>query len=239
MLIPRLDLKRLGLFAWCDAANKNRVDGTSTQGYFIGASHQNMLKGDCEVVAPLAWNSSKIQRVCRSPGAAEAAAAVNTEDALYFARFQMAEMLGTSFSIRHVNCAVSSIHGTVTTDSRNVYDKLSTEVLCTKGSERRVDIELMGMKHAQLRNHVTIRWVHSEAQLANSLTKNELRQLQLFYSMKQKWKIVQDVTMSSARRRREKGQDPMENTFEGKSHHTTYRQQGHNQHSPTPTQKDH
>ena len=56
MLIPRLDLKRLGLFAWCDAANKNRVDGTSTQGYFIGASHQNMLKGDCEVVAP--WHGT-------------------------------------------------------------------------------------------------------------------------------------------------------------------------------------
>ena len=74
--------------------------------------------------------------------------------------------------VRSINKAVSTIKGCVVTDSRNVFDKLSSEALCPKGAERRTDLELLSPKEAQLRNQVCIRWVHSEAQLANSLTKN-------------------------------------------------------------------
>jgi len=143
--------------------------------------------------------------------------AVNAEDALFFCRFQLAEMLGREYKIRQVNRLVNTIPGCVITDSRNVFDKTSTEVVCTKGSERRVDLELMALKHSQLRNGVVVRWVHSEAQLANSLTKNEQRQLQLWYSMKQKWRIVQDESMSSARKRREQGKEPLEDGNTSKS----------------------
>lgn len=150
LLIPKLCLDSLGLFVWCDAANQNRVDGGSTQGYVIGASHLSLLEGSCEHISPIAWNSSRIQRVCRSPGASEAAAAVNAEDSLYFARFQFSEMFGRPLNLRHVNEAVNSIPGCLITDSRNVYDKMKTEVVCTRGTERRVDIELMSLKHGQL-----------------------------------------------------------------------------------------
>ena len=213
LLIPKLRLDSLGLFVWCDAANQNRIDGSSTQGYIIGASHLNMLKGACEHVSPIAWNSSRIQRVCRSPGASEAAAAVNAEDALYFARFQWSEMIGRPMHLRHVNEAVNTVPGCLITDSRNVYDKMKTEVVCTRGTERRVDIELMSLKHGQLRNAVVIRWVHSDAQLSNSLTKNEQRQLQLFYKMHQKWRIVQDTNMASAKKRKEQNIDPLTNNI--------------------------
>ena len=98
------------------------------------------------------------------------------------------------------------------TDSRNVFDKLSTEVLCPKGAERRTDLELLSLKESQLRNHVCIRWVHSEAQLANSLTKTkEMRQLMLFYQMNQTWRIVEDSSMASAKKRKQRGQPPLEN----------------------------
>ena len=210
LLIPKIPLENFGLFAWCDAAGQNRIDGSSTQGFLIGASSMELLNGGFESISPLVWNSSKIQRVCRSPGASEAAASVNAEDALFFCRFQFAEMLGRPIQIRQVNNAVNSITGCVITDSRNVFDKTATEVICTRGSERRVDLELMSLKYAQLRNSVIIRWVHSEAQLANSLTKNEQRQLQLWYSMKQRWRIVEDESMTSARKRKELGKDPLE-----------------------------
>ena len=214
LLIPKIDLENFGLFVWCDASNQNRIDGSSTQGYIIGAANLGLLKGECEFVSPLAWNSSKIQRVCRSPGASEAAAAVNSEDALFFSRFQFGEMLGRPFSIRGVNDLVNTVVGGLVTDSRNVFDKLSTEVICTRGTERRVDIELMGLKHAQLRNNLVVRWVHSDVQLSNSLTKNEQRQLQLWYRMHQRWRIVQDDTMASAKRRRELQKEPLENNLQ-------------------------
>lgn len=98
---------------------------------------------------------------------------------------------------------MNTVAGGLIADSGNVFDKLSTEVVCTRGTERRVDIELMGLKQAQLRNGVVVRWAHSDAQLSSSLTKNEQRQLQLWYKMQQRWRIVQDDAMASAKRRRE------------------------------------
>ena len=209
--IHPIPLEETILVAWADAAANNRVDGGSTQGIVIGATKRGMLSGECEQVSILTWHSSKIQRVCTSPGSSEALAAVNAEDLLFFARFQFGEMTGIGVNVRDVNSVVNTITGCLVTDSRNVYDKVSTEVLCTKGAERRVDITLMRLKESQTVNQVMIRWVHSDAQLANSLTKGkELRQILLFYDMQQRWRIVDDPTMSSARKRKQKGQTPLE-----------------------------
>ena len=51
----------------------------------------------------------------------------------------------------------------------------------------------MRIKDAQNMNDLKVRWVHSEAQLANGLTKGkDLRQLMPFYDMEQCWRIVED-----------------------------------------------
>lgn len=78
----------MGIFAWTDAAGQNRSDGSNTQGIFLGLAPVSLLGGSLEAVTPLAWHSSKIDRVTRSPGAAEAKAVVSGEDLLYHARFQ-------------------------------------------------------------------------------------------------------------------------------------------------------
>ena len=120
-------------------------------------------------------------------------------------------MLGYHVNIREPNSTANKIVGCLVTDSRNVYDKLATEVVVAKGAEKRVDVTLMRRKESQNVNQVLVRWAHSDAQLANGLTKaRELRQLLLYYNMGQHWKIVEDPTMSSARKRKEKGQQPLE-----------------------------
>lgn len=105
----------------------------------------------------MAWHSSKIARVCTSPGSSEAFAAVNAEDLLCFCRFQVAEMRGFPVNIRHPNEVVNSIKGCLISDSRNVYDKVSSEVLCAKSAERRVDLTLMRIKESQHVNQVIVR----------------------------------------------------------------------------------
>lgn len=214
LLIPKLPLHKVRLFAWCDAAAINRVDGSSTQGIIIGASSLDLLQGSDEPISPLFWQSSS-----------EAVAAVNTEDALFFCRFQWSEMMGHEVDVRQVNHLVNQVAGCVITDSRNVYDKVNNEVICTKGSERRTDLDLLSLKQAQQRNHVKIRWVHSEAQLANSLTKHEMKQLLMFYEVKQRWKIVKDISMASARRRREQGKLPLESDNTTTSNNSQDKQQ--------------
>ena len=196
----------LGCFAWVDAANENRHDGGSTQGIFIGMAPLGMLQGELSGVTPVAWHSHKIDRACRSPGAAETQAAVNGEDNVYYVRYQWSEMLFGFESTKKPDSTVSKVTGCVISDSRNVYDKLQSEVLTIKGAEKKANIELLSLKEAQKRTGVVIRWVHSEAQLGNSLTKkNGGKELELFYKMQHTWRIVEEDLMRSARKRKVAG----------------------------------
>ena len=196
---------QLGLFCWADAACQNRRDGSSTQGIFVGMAPMTLLDGCTEKVTPIAWHAGKIDRVVRSPGAAETVAVVNGEDYLYHARFQFGEFLVDSTNIFEVDETVNVVPGCVISDSRNVYDKLSTEEMSVKGAERRSDLELLCLKSAQRNNHVQIRWVHSEAQLSNALTKGGAKELELYYKMQGTWRIVCDDQMRSSRKRRQEG----------------------------------
>jgi len=197
--------EQLGLFAWVDAAGQNRRDGSSTQGIFIAMSSMNLLQGSVEKITPIAWHASKIDRVVRSPGAAEAAAMVNGEDLLFHARYQLGEFLETQPNVFDVDSTVNRIPGTLISDSRNVYDKLLTEELSVKGAERRTDIEMLCLKSAQRNNGVLLRWVHSEAQLGNALTKEGAKELELLYKMNFQWRIVCDKEMLSSKKRRTQG----------------------------------
>ena len=112
--------------------------------------------------------------------------------------------------MRDAQAAVRKVPGCLVTDSRNVYDKLSNEVLVVKGAEKRTDLELLGLKEAHAATDLVIRWVHSEAQLANSLTKHgNCREIELYYQMRHQWRIVEDEQMRSARRRKQAGLEPL------------------------------
>ena len=219
MKIHRHETDDLVMFAWVDAANQNRADGGSTQGIFIGMGPRAVLEGEVGAISPVAWHSNRIDRVCRSPGAAETQAAVNGEDALFFARYQWAEMLHGSKLVRQPNRLVSKVPGCLVTDSRNVYDKLQTEVLTVKGAEKKSNLELLGLKESQQQTQVAIRWVHSEAQLGNSLTKSGgNKEIEMFYSMGHRWRIVEDEQMRSARKRKADGVEPLQNQTSPSQH---------------------
>ncbi|CAE7758749.1 RE1 [Symbiodinium sp. CCMP2456] len=207
--------EELCMLAWVDASSQNRSDGGSTQGILVGIGSRAMLQGEVGKVTVVAWHSNKIGRACRSPGAAESQAAVDGEDILYLTRFQWGEMLHGQVDVRKPDDTVGLVTGVIVTDSRNVYDKLATEVVTLKGAEKRANIELLALKDSQNRTGLHIRWVHSEAQLANSLTKQGAsHELSLFYKMGYQWRIVEDEEMRSARRRKAEGLDPLANSRE-------------------------
>ena len=210
ILIHKCNQHDMQFYAWVDAASQNRVDGGSTQGILVGAASSELLAGEVSNISMISWQSSKIDRTCRSPGAAEAQAAVNGDDALFYARYQWHEIIHGAVDVRHPERSVKKIGGTLITDSRNVYDKLNTEVLVVKGAEKRANLELISLKESQQSTNLGIRWVHSEAQLANSLTKGGSKEIELFYQMNAAWRIVEDERMQSARKRRSEGLAPLE-----------------------------
>lgn len=196
---------------WADASVQNRIDGKSTQGVFIGITSKSLLAGQMCRVSAVAWGSSKINRQCRSPGGAECLAAINCEDMLYATRLQFWEMCGNSVSVRQTETHVRQVPGVLITDSTNVHDRMKSQIYAPKGPENRVALEMVGLKEALTNTNLPIRWVNSDAQLANSLTKdNEQQQLQRFYHLGQCWKIVQDPRMLSAKNRRKEGLDPLD-----------------------------
>ena len=197
----------VGIFTWADAAGQNRKCGGSTQGIFIGMAPLSMLQGEVCKVIPLAWHSHKIERQCKSPGAAEAVAAMSGEDYMFHMRFQWSEMMSKEVDIFDVDSLVRKVPGCLISDSRNVYDKLQTDELAIKGAERRTDLELLCIKHSQRVTNLLLRWVHSEAQLGNSLTKGGSKELEFFYNLKSQWRMVSDEQMRSARKRRQEGLD--------------------------------
>ena len=91
-----------------------------------------LLEGNMEKVSPICWHANKIERVVRSPGAAEAAAAVNGEDVLFHARYQWGELLGPPLDVFDIDATVNTVVGGAISDSRNAYDRLQTEELNTR-----------------------------------------------------------------------------------------------------------
>ena len=86
------------------------------------------------------------------------------------------------------------------------------------GHEHRTSLELFGLKEGIVRTNTPVQWVHNEAQLANSLTKNsERQQLQRLYNLGQCWKIVDDPLMRSARNRKSVGLKVFEEDTAAKS----------------------
>ena len=208
-----LDPRHLLVAGWADAAGQNRIDGKSTQGLLVGLTSQSLLEGEMCGISPICWQSTKIVRQCRSPGAAESLAAIDCEDLLYAVRLQLFEMLGNVVNVRRTGSQVATVPAVLVTDSTNVYDRLHSEVYVPKGPERRVALEMVGLKQAIEETKLTMRWVHSEAQLANSLTKQtEPLQLTKFFQMGQQWKIVADDMKRSTRTRKKLGLDTFEDS---------------------------
>ena len=68
--IHKIDLNSYAMIAWADAADQNRPKGGSTQGIVLGVADKTLLQGACVPVSLISWHSSRIQRICSSPGAA-------------------------------------------------------------------------------------------------------------------------------------------------------------------------
>ena len=154
------------------------------------------------------WQSGKIERVCRAPGASEAHAAIDAEDVLWLLRYQRFELSGGIPDFHEPDQAVSEVKGVLITDSRSIFDKLQRPYISPTGQSKKIDIELLILKQSQEKTGLEIRWVNSEAMLANSLTKRgEDIQINKYVACKQTWRIVDDPEMFSGRKLKQQGRD--------------------------------
>ncbi|KAK4327467.1 hypothetical protein Pmani_002131 [Petrolisthes manimaculis] len=150
------DLSNVKLIVFSDASHASLPDGYSSAGGFI-----IFLVGENGKSCPFAWEAKKIRRVVKSTLAAETLAASDAVDMCYFLGTVLSEIL---FHVNDKNvipiCSYVDNHSLV----ENVHSTKNV-------SEKRLRIDLAALKELVQEGHVMLKWVKSNVQLADCLTK--------------------------------------------------------------------
>ncbi|CAE7889819.1 RE1 [Symbiodinium microadriaticum] len=160
-LIP-IDFEDMLLIAYGDSAWANAPGGKSQGGLVVVATSKQVLQLP-QRASLLEWKSYRHQRVLRSTLAAEAASLDKAEDYGNFLATMLSEMVDGRYSatLREVPL----IEVVPVTDARSLWDAIHR--LSTSFAEKRVEISIATLRQ-QCR---ALRWVPTEQQLADVLTK--------------------------------------------------------------------
>ena len=174
-----------------------------------------MLYGDECNVCPMVWRSCKIGQMCKSPNAAEAKALCDGEGEINAVRYQLAEMLGLDSPGDDKDEICAKIPAVLATDSKNTYDNTGKHAAFPQQQGEADRVDIAKLQESCARTDLKLRWVNGDAQLANSLTKShEQAQLNLFYKLGGRWRLVYDETYTPARKRRQAGTMALEDTHQ-------------------------
>ena len=153
-----------------DASFNNLPGHKSQKGYWLGISTPELIKDRTKVhhIHFVHWTSSKIQRVVRSTLSAEAYSCSEALDALSWLRATILEVLHGDLDMRHYKEHLHRVPGVTVTDCRSLYDCMKSERVLL--SDRRLSLEAAIIRQS-LQEGVECKWVPSEQQLADALTK--------------------------------------------------------------------
>ena len=169
MVLP-IQPEHVTLCAFSDASFMSSRHSTGHQGTLVFATTPEILENKKAVVAPIAWSSKKVPRVVGSTLSAEAAALSNTVDRLLWLRMLWAWIQNPDCEWSNPEAVLSQENkSAVVTDCRSMYDIL-TRTAVPSCSEHRTTIECLLIRE-RLKANCDVRWVSSQAMLADCLTK--------------------------------------------------------------------
>lgn len=143
--------KPLHLVAFCDASYANLKDGSSQGGIIV------FLKGKNRKVAPLAWASRKIRRVCRSTLTAETMALLEVSETCFWLSHIINELLDDPLETTEIF-----------TDNQSLYEAAHST---TAVEEKRLRVDIAAIRQSISRKEFVLKWIETKFQLADVLTK--------------------------------------------------------------------
>lgn len=197
------DPKEVHFVAWSDAALANRRDLSSTGGFVIVATTPEMIKGEVAPISMMAWRSAKLQRKARSSLAAEAQALADTDQELMYLRLQWAEFCGYQVNLKEPAKSAKRVPGTLVIDAKALYDVLMKKDLNSAGGglkDKFSSLEILCLLESIESHSTLVRWVHSEAQLADAMTKPLPQGVLQKVMIGGRWKLTYDPEFVSAKR---------------------------------------
>eukprot|EP00435_Cladocopium_sp_Y103_P056318 s71_g19.t1 len=170
MIIP-IPEKQVAFCGFSDASFETKKGVSSRQGTIIFTTDGNMAENQLSVICPIAWSSRKIPRVVRSTLSAEASALSSTLDRISWLRVMWAWLRDPGIDWTNpLEILQGSSLATIATDCKSVFD-LSTKTSTPVCEEFRTTLECLLIRE-RLAENCRLRWVSSQAMLADCLTKS-------------------------------------------------------------------
>lgn len=170
LVIVPISEKEVSFCEFSDASFETKKGLSSRQGTIIFTTGSRMAQNQLSVICPVAWSSRKIPRVVRSTLSAEASALSSTLDRLSWLRLIWAWLMDPSINwMNPTEVLKESPLASIETDCKSVYD-LSTKTSTPVCEEFRTTLECLLIRE-RLTENCKLRWVCSQAMLADCLTK--------------------------------------------------------------------
>ena len=200
---PLGPVQELRLLCFCDAAFATRNDSSSQLGYIIVLIHGNLLKPDGPEGAYhiVDWKSQKTPRVARSSLGAEAQAGGQACDALEHVCVFWNCLRDPRQKLQDLLDCKSPLAPTMVTDAKALYDSFHREGYSNSVVDKRVSLEVRVMKERLLALGGNLRWMSSERQLADGLTKVSARNLLAQRLRYGKLKLIWDPIYKAAKKK--------------------------------------
>ena len=172
-----LDLGEMRIVTAFDASFGCRPDGSSQGGFVVMLAPKKILETEEDFYHILDWRSLKLPRIARSSLAAEAQAAACASDATEFACRYFEHLRSPTVPLGDLLKLRSSLDPVLITDAKALFDSYHRESLVSSVTDRRISLEIRVVKEQMESLGGSLRWVSSERQLADGLTKDTARQL--------------------------------------------------------------
>ena len=195
--------EKLRLVCFFDAAFATRADGSSQAGYIAMLMNEDVLQSSGQEGAYhiLDWRSFKTPRVARSSLGAEAQGGGQASDAVeYICRF-WSHLQFPNASLQSLLNMSSTLKPVMVTDAKALYDSYHREGAGNSVIDKRVSLEIRVMKERVQELSGNLRWMSSERQYADGLTKESARLLMAQRLRHGKLKMVWDPNYVAAKKK--------------------------------------
>ena len=194
------------VLTFSDASHANRADGTSQGGMITVLTDKKVLHGEKGPFSVLSWHSKKLKRIARSSTCAEVQACANAYDELEYIKQLYCEIqCEIGINTKTADALIATVEGAVIVDAKNLYD--ATTRITSAGlqlEEKRLCLEVLHIKERAETTNSVMKWVDSDQQHANDLTKLFSVDQLLNLLRTGRIGITFDPTFTSAKRKRQR-----------------------------------
>ena len=196
--------------AWTDGSWAARVDGRSQGAMLVGFVSEAFMRGEWGRVSVASFGSRKLPRVARSSLAMECQAMVLGQEESEYLRASWSWLhRADQPSYNEYASLAARTPGCVVTDSKGLYDSLARSTSSALGlNDRRTAIEALALRQSMNETQTTVRWVHSEAMVCDSMTKVNsavARETTMSFATRPLWRLIHDESFTAAKRRKHLG----------------------------------